>query len=83
MPPAALIFTFLPTYFLNRATSSRVAPALEKPVDVLIKSAFASVTILHISIFSSSVKRQVSMMTLRSFPPQAALTASISPRIFS
>lgn len=36
MPPAALIFTWGATLALNNATSSRVAPAAEKPVEVLI-----------------------------------------------
>jgi hypothetical protein len=36
MPPAALILTLGPTCSANRATSSKVAPALENPVLVLI-----------------------------------------------
>ena len=47
-----------------------------------MKSAPASVTILHMRIFSSSVSRQVSMMTLRILPLQAFLMASISLRTF-
>ena len=37
MPPAALIFTWGATFALNRATSSRVAPAVEKPVEVKVE----------------------------------------------
>ena len=55
MPPAALILTFGPTCSLNSFTSSSVAPPVPKPVEVLIKSAFAFVTHLQISIFSSSL----------------------------
>ena len=36
IPPAALIFTSGPMYFLNSSISSRAAPALPKPVEVLI-----------------------------------------------
>jgi hypothetical protein len=36
IPPAALIFTWLPTLAANSFTSSKVAPQVEKPVDVLI-----------------------------------------------
>ena len=50
IPPAALIFTFAPTCFLISATSSKVAPAAEKPVEVLINSAPALVTISHLSL---------------------------------
>ena len=38
---------------------------------------------MHRAIFSSSVSRQVSMMTFKSFPLQAAFTAAISSVIFS
>ena len=55
-PPAALIFTLGPMYFLNSSTSSFVAPPVPKPVEVLIKSAPALVTALHMAIFSSSVR---------------------------
>ena len=43
-----------------------------------MKSAPEAETISHILIFSSSVSRQVSMMTFSSLPPQAAFTALIS-----
>ena len=78
MPPAALMRTLGPTFLANRATSSKVAPPLEKPVEVLMKSAPASVTSLHMVTFSSSVSRQVSMMTFNTSAPQAAFRALIS-----
>ena len=43
-----------------------------------MKSAPESETHLHRAIFSSSVSRQVSMMTFSSFPLQAFLMAAIS-----
>ena len=73
-----LIFTFGPTCALNSAISSKVAPPLEKPVEVLMKSAPEFDTISHSLIFSSSVSRHVSMITFRIFPWHAALTALIS-----
>ena len=36
MPPAAFTFTWGPQYWRSRATSSRVAPPVEKPVEVLM-----------------------------------------------
>ena len=78
MPPAALIFTPFVTCCANSSTSWNVAPAVEKPVEVLIYSAPEAETIWHILIFSSSVSRHVSMMTFRSLPRHAALTALIS-----
>ena len=63
--------------------SWKVAPAVEKPVLVLIKSAPASTTMSHIFSFSSSVSRQVSMMTLSTLSPTAALTAAMSARTSS
>ena len=83
IPPAALIFTFSPTYFLNKAISSNVAPDVENPVDVLMKSAPASVTISHILIFSSSVNRHVSMITFNILSPHALFNNAISPLILS
>ena len=59
-------------------TSSRVAPPLEKPVEVLMKSAPQSATMRHMCIFSSSVSRQHSIMTLRIFPRVASRTARMS-----
>ena len=43
-----------------------------------MKSAPLSDTIRHSRIFSSSVSRQVSMITFSTSPPQAAFTALIS-----
>ena len=83
IPPAAFILTFLPTFFAKSAISSNVAPAFEKPVDVLMKSAPAFVTICHILTFSSSVRRQVSMMTLRILSPHAFLSVLISFSTYS
>ena len=45
MPPAAFILTFLPTYLAKSSISSKVAPPVEKPVLVFIKSAPLLVTI--------------------------------------
>ena len=78
MPPAALIFTPGPMCLAKRATSSRVAPPVEKPVEVLIYSAPEAVTSSHILIFSASVSRQVSTMTFRIRPWQLSLMALIS-----
>ena len=78
IPPAALTFTSFPTCFLISFTSSNVAPADEKPVDVLIYSAPAFVTISHILIFSSSVSRQVSIMTFKILPLHASWIWRIS-----
>ena len=47
-------------------------------MEVLIYSAPLAETISQSLIFSSSVSRQHSMMTLRSFPPHAALMRTIS-----
>lgn len=55
IPPAALILTPSPTYFAITSTSSNVAPAVEKPVEVLIKSAPERVTTPQSSISSSLV----------------------------
>ena len=48
-----------------------------------MKSAPASGTMSHILIFSSSVSRQVSMMTFSTLSPTAALTAAMSLRTSS
>ena len=37
IPPAAFTFTFFPVYFLISATSSKVAPAVENPVEEEIR----------------------------------------------
>ena len=72
LPPAALTFTAASTCARISLTSAKVAPAVENPVEVLMYSAPARVTISHIFIFSSSVSRQVSIMTFRIFPLQAS-----------
>ena len=51
MPPAALTLTFFPTWVFISFTSANVAPSVENPVDVLMYSAPAFVTISHILIF--------------------------------
>ena len=81
IPPAA--FTLVPfvTRDAKSAMSSLVAPPVEKPVDVLIKSASERETRSTSSIFSSSVSKQVSTMTFSTLPAHAALTALISERI--
>ena len=83
MPPAAFTFTSFPTCFLISSTSAKVAPPVENPVEVLINSAPAFVTISHIFIFSSSVSRQVSMITFRILPLQAWWIWRISSSISS
>src|SRR5690554_738377 len=65
IPPEALTPYLGPTIFLIRATSSRVAPPVEKPVEVLTKRAPAFLAARQAIIFSSSVRRQVSIITLR------------------
>ena len=57
--------------------SSTVAPPVENPVDVLTKSEPASFDNLQAIIFSSSVKRQVSIITLVSAFPFAASTTAL------
>ena len=71
IPPAAFIFTSFPTYFFIKAMSLNVAPPVENPVEVLIYSAPDLVTISYILRFSSSVKRQVSIITFNILPLQA------------
>ena len=69
MPPAAFTPKSGPTVSRIRRTSSTVAPPVEKPVDVLTKSAPPSTVRRLARTFSSSVSRQHSMMTLRCAPP--------------
>ena len=78
MPPAA--FSRVPFFrcAFNSSTSSRVAPALPKPVEVLRKSAPEKETTPHRRTFSSSVRLQVSMMTFRMRPLHTPLTRLIS-----
>src|SRR5690606_15226782 len=83
MPPEALILTPGPTCRRMSSMSRNVAPPCEKPVDVLMKSAPASVTTSHMRTFSSSVSRHVSMMTFTQRLQQAAFTARISASTWS
>ncbi len=53
------------------STSAKVAPPPAKPVEVFINSASDLVTVLQSSVFSSSVKRHVSMITFKRRPAQA------------
>ena len=78
MPPAAFTFTVSGQLSRISFTSSRVAPPLLKPVEVLMKSAPQSETILHRWTFSSSVSRQHSMITFRILPRVASRTARMS-----
>ena len=78
MPPAALMPLPGAMCAFISATSSNVAPAVEKPVLVLMKSASERLTMPHMRIFSSSLSRQVSMITLSGLPAHAAFTALIS-----
>ena len=83
MPPAALTLTFFPTWVFISFTSANVAPSVENPVDVLMYSAPAFVTISHILIFSSSVSRQVSMITFKIRPLHVSWIRRISSSISS
>ena len=59
--------------------SEAVAPPVENPVEVLTKSAPASLDNSQAITFSSSVKRQVSIITfVNAFPLAASTTAFIS-----
>jgi hypothetical protein len=58
--------------------SSAVAPPDENPVDVLTKSAPAASANSHALTFSSSVNKQVSIITLVVTPLAAETTLSIS-----
>ena len=63
MPPEALTPILEPTVFLMSAISCVVAPPVEKPVEVFTKSAPAFWESSQALIFSSSVNKQVSMIT--------------------
>ncbi|GAT38310.1 deoxyribose-phosphate aldolase [Listeria monocytogenes] len=70
---------FGPTVLRIKAISSAVAPPVENPVDVLTKSVPAFTAISHARTFSSSVNRQVSIITFtNAFPLAASTTARIS-----
>ena len=81
MPPAALTLTFFPTWVFISFTSANVAPSVENPVDVLMYSAPAFVTISHILIFSSSVSRQFSMITFKIRPLHPSNKLIVSPSL--
>ena len=78
MPPLAFMPISEPTVLRISLISSSVAPKNEKPVDVLIKSAPAFTASSETIFFSSSVKRQVSIITFTQFPSAASTTFSIS-----
>ena len=80
MPPDALTLQRPATVRAMSATSSTVAPPVEKPVLVLTKEAPASTAISHARAICSSESRQVSMMTFTQRPWAAATTASMSRR---
>src|SRR5665811_1669590 len=80
IPPAALTPIIGPTVRRIKATSAAVAPDWLKPVEVLTKSAPASALILQAVSFSSSVNRQVSMITFSVLLPHAAFTVAMSFR---
>ena len=65
MPPEALIWVCSEILSFMSFTASKVAPCAPKPVDVLMKSAPASDTILLIFAISSSVNKLISMMTFK------------------
>src|SRR5579859_128696 len=76
MPPEAFTPARLPTTPRIRATSSTVAPAPFKPVEVFTKSAPAATASSQARIFSSTVSRQVSSITLRIAPAPCATSAT-------
>ena len=76
IPPDALTKQFEPTVSRINLTSSIVAPPVEKPVDVLTKSAPASTDNLQALTFSSSVNKQVSIITFKINSPHAFLIAA-------
>lgn len=63
-PPLALTPSSEPTVFRMSAISSVVAPPVENPVEVFTNAAPAAFAARQAFTFSSSVSRQVSMMTL-------------------
>ena len=63
MPPDALTPISGPTVARMSATSATVAPPVPQPVEVLTMSASASLARRQATTFSSSVSREVSMMT--------------------
>src|SRR5579863_3553017 len=69
MPPEAFTPMTGPTARRISATSSTVAPAGPKPVEVLTNSAPASLARPHAVIFCSSVSKAVSRITFTIAPP--------------
>ncbi len=61
-----------------KVTSSAVAPAAAKPVEVFTKTAPDSTANLHTNIFSSLGKTQVSKITLTGRPEAVSTTARMS-----
>ena len=78
MPPEALTPAREPTTPRMRAMSSTVAPPVEKPVEVLMKSAPAARESSEARSFSSKVSRQVSRMTLTMAPAAWASSTTAS-----
>ena len=78
IPPLAFTFARPPTVFFINATSSTVAPPVDNPVEVFTKSAPAFTDNSHARTFSSSVRRQVSIITFTTAPLDASTTARIS-----
>ena len=64
-------------------TTWNVAPSVEKPVEVLMKSAFDIDTTLVTLAISSSVNKQVSTITLSNLPSQASFILLISQKMSS
>ena len=77
-PPDALTSRSSPTVSFINLTSSGVAPPPAKPVDVLTKSAPADLLNSDALTFSSSVNKQVSIITFTVLPLAAPTTPSIS-----
>ena len=78
-PPDALTPISLPTVFLINAISCDVAPPVENPVEVFTKSAPASFDNSQAITFSSSVNKQVSIITFtKALSLAASTTAFIS-----
>lgn len=83
IPPAALIFVPLEILSAKIFTTWNVAPSVEKPVEVLMKSAFDIDTTLVTLAISSSVNKQVSTITLSNLPSQASFILLISQKMSS
>ncbi|MPM38728.1 hypothetical protein SDC9_85358 [bioreactor metagenome] len=77
-PPLALTPSAAPTVLRMSAISSVVAPPVENPVEVFTNAAPAAFAARQALTFSSSLSRQVSMMTLTMAGAAASTTAAIS-----